>query len=133
MLYYYEYGVGRERGLVKVGDDYYFTESKGKVVVDQKYYAWKTSCELEKGQYLFDAEGKMVGSGAGEIVSIDGVLYYYEYGVGRERGLVYIDGYYYFTMSRGKLVVDQVFNVYNANGMIAEKKYTFNELGQIIG
>ena len=129
VLYYYENGQAIEKGLFELDGEYYFAAYKGKLVTNQVYSAYKTSCDLPKGQYEFGADGKMLNG----IVDKDGVLYYYENGKGVEKNLFYYEGHYYFAVYKGKLVTNQVFRVYAGNGLLLEQNYTFNELGQIIG
>jgi hypothetical protein len=57
---YYEKGKPREKGLVCVDGDYYFTLYNGKLITDQNYYAWMTNCDLPKEWYEFGADGKML-------------------------------------------------------------------------
>ena len=135
-LFYYENGKTVDRGLFLYNGDYYFTLYTGELVVNQKYYAWKhdPSSDFANANYLFDAEGKMVGSSkTGEIVRVDGVLYYYEAGKPVDKGLFYLDGHYYFTLYNGQLVVNQTYYVWKENEHLLPKNYVFNELGQIIG
>ena len=75
-------------------------------------------------------DGKKV---VGEIAEYNGELYYYENGKGVQAGLLYIDGYYYFASTNGKLIVNQRYYVWKTNDLLLETSYTFNERGQIIG
>ncbi|MBO5869333.1 MAG: hypothetical protein J6Q89_01160, partial [Clostridia bacterium] len=93
------------------------------------FYAWNTNCDLPAGMYEFGNDGKMLDG----IVEKNGELYYYENGNGVEKGLIYVDGYYYFSQAGGKLVTNQDFYVYNANGLLVETTYTFNANGRIVG
>ena len=98
------------------------------------HYVSITNDLLPAGNYDFDVDGKMIGSSAnGEIVNRNGVLYYYENGVRTAKGLVYIDGYYYFAGTNGRLAVSCKTNVWEGNGLLIEGYYTFNEQGQLIG
>jgi len=136
VLYYYENGKPTEKGLFVLNGDYYYSQWDGKLITDQKYYAWKldSSAKLPKDHYLFDENGKVIGAKeTGEIVSIDGVLYYYECGKPVDKGLFVMDGYYYFTLYNGQLVVNQKYYVWKDNEYLMVKTYTFNELGQIVG
>ncbi len=135
VLYYYENGKPTEKGLFVLDGDYYFSQYDGKLITGMKYYAWKLheTSELEKGTYLFDENGKLLGAKkTGEIVNVDGVLYYYESGKPVDKGLFILDGYYYFTLYDGSLVVNQRYYVWRDNDYLMVKHYTFNELGQII-
>ncbi len=127
--YYYENGNGAEKGLVKVGEDYYFAASAGELVVNKEKYAAQTSCDLPVGRYEFGPDGKMLNG----IVEKNGEYYYYENGMGAEKGLIYVDGYYYFSQYGGKLITNRDFYVWNANGLIIETTYTFDEYGRIVG
>ena len=128
--YYYVNGkVGREYGLLKYEDAYYFVEVDGKLVTNKVQYAWKTDGSLPEANYEFGADGKMLH---GIVEKADG-YYYYEMGqIGKTYGVILLDGYYYFVMMDGKLITDQVYHVWEGNGLLVEQKYTFNELGQII-
>ena len=129
-LYYYDYGKTVGEGLFYYEGAYYFAFYNGKLAVNMTQYAYKTKCDLPKGNYEFGADGKVLNG----IIEKDGVLYYYENGQGVEKGLVYLDGYYYFAQYKGKLVTNQKkFYVYEANGLLLESEYDFNELGQITG
>ena len=136
VLYYYENGAPTEKGLFVLNGDHYYSQYNGTLIVDKSYYAWKIheTSELQKGTYLFDAEGKVIGAKvSGEIVNINGVLYYYESGKPVDKGLFVMDGYYYFALHNGKLVVSQKYYVWKDNEYLMVNHYTFNELGQIIG
>ena len=135
VLYYYKNGRPVEMGLFVLDGDYYYSQHDGSLIVGQRYYAWKLheSSELPKGTYLFDENGKLVGAKAtGEIVNIDGVLYYYECGKPKDMGLFVMDGYYYFTEYNGALITNQRYYVWKHNDLLYPLTYTFNEFGQII-
>ena len=129
---YYYYGNGKAggiHGLVKIGDDYYFVMMDGKLITNQSYYAWETNCDLPLGRYEFDIDGKML---QGFVEKADGTYYYANGQAGSEYGLIYVDGYYYFVMMDGKLIKDQTYHVWEANGLLVEQKYTFDELGRLV-
>jgi len=127
---FYAYGKtgGNNAGLTKVGDDYYFVNTKG-VCVTGKYYAWATNCDLPIGNYEFGEDGKMLN---GFVTKGDDIYYYVNGKIGKV-GINYIDGYYYFVRTDGKIVRNQSFEVWEGNGLLIEITYKFNELGQIIG
>ena len=136
VLYYYQNGKPTEMGLFVLDGEHYYAQYDGKLIANQKYYAWKLheTSVLGKDTYLFDAEGKVVGDNVnGEIVTVDGVLYYYEGGKPVDKGLFMMDGHYYFALYNGKLVVDQKYYVWKDNEYLMVNTYTFNELGQIVG
>jgi len=135
VLYYYENGQPKEKGLFLYEGNYYNSQYDGKLIVNQKYYVWKldSSSALAVGHYEFDDQGRVIGSkSTGQIVNKNGVLYYYESGKPVDKGLFYLDGYYYFAQHNGCLIVDQTYYVWKGNELLLEKNYTFNELGQII-
>jgi glucan-binding YG repeat protein len=132
--YYYEKGQKVNKGLVKLDGEFYYIITGGKVVKNKTHYVSVTNDYLPAGNYDFDADGKMIGSSStGEIVNRNGVLYYYENGVRVAKGLVYIDNHYYFASTNGRLAVNCTTNVWEANGLLIEGYYTFNELGQLVG
>ena len=136
VLYYYENGQPKERGLFVLDGSYYYSQYDGKLITNQKYYVWKfdVTADLPKDHYTFDAEGKLIGaSKTGEIVNIDSELYYYEAGKPVDKGLFLLDGHYYFALHNGKLVVNQTYYVWKENEYLLVKSYEFNELGQIVG
>ena len=101
-------------GLHKVGDDYYYSES-GKIIVDRKYYAAKSNCELEpKAYYYFDAEGKALKG------VVDGKLYIN--GQIAPTGLTQYGEDYYYSES-GKVVVDRRYYAAKSNCDLPEKDY----------
>ncbi len=114
-------------GLAKIDGYYYFINTLGKCVTGT-YYAWATNCDLPIGTYEFDEQGRMLD---GFVTKADGI-YYYENGKIGKVGVNYIDGYYYFLNTQGKLVTNQTFWVWETNGLILESSYIFNELGQIV-
>ena len=136
--YVYSAGAAKTVGLVEIDGYYYFVGDNG-LVATGKTYVWKTNGILPENHYTFDAEGRMLGvkivDGVqvnGDIVEIDGALYYYECGRGVAAGLIYRDGYYYFASDYGKLIVNQKYYVWKTNDLLLETQYYFNELGQIV-
>ena len=129
VLYYYENGVGVEKGLVKVGNDYYYAAYKGQLVVSKTLKVTLTSCDLPTGvKYEFGADGKMLNG----IVEKDGELYYYENGQGVEKGIFELDGHYYYAAYKGELAVSTTIRITATNNILVADFYTFNEYGQIV-
>ena len=136
---YYENGKPVQAGLIELDGYYYFAGTDGKIATG-KTYVWKTNGITSEGHCYFDENGRMFGlkvvdgqKVVGEIAEFEGELYYYENGKGVAAGLMYIDGYYYFANTNGKLIVNQRYYVWKTNGLLLETHYTFNELGQIVG
>ncbi|MBE6824412.1 MAG: hypothetical protein E7513_03595 [Ruminococcaceae bacterium] len=126
--YYYINGKTSTSGLFNIDGDYYYVYWGGVIKTSGKYYVSNSYCDRPAGEYEFDAEGKMLD---GFITKDDG-RYYYTNGKGEFLGLTKIDGYFYFVNYGGKLITDRVYYVWETNGLMIEKDYTFNELGQII-
>jgi len=128
--YYYENGIPATRGLSLIDGEYYYVYWNGEIKTGRQYTV-ATNCDLPIGTYEFDEEGKIFnGFYDGE----DGSIYYYINGKKAAIGLYYVDGYYYFVTSGGKLITNQTkYYVYKGNGLLFETYYDFNELGQIIG
>jgi glucan-binding YG repeat protein len=75
----------------------------------------------------------MIGASAnGEIVEIDGVLFYYEKGIGVEKGLVCVNGDYYYASYRGRLAINTVVEVTETNCDLPKGTYTFGADGKMI-
>ena len=135
-LYFYENGKPTEKGLFVWNGDYYYSKWDGSLIVNEKYYAYivDATSALPKGHYEFSADGKAIGTSiTGEIVTKADGLYYYEAGRPMPKGLLYLNGYYYFAHTGGKLITSQKYYVWNGNNLLLEKDYIFNELGQLIG
>ena len=121
-------GRGVEKGLFEYEGAYYFSLYKGELITDQEYYAWMSSCDLPEGMYEFGSDGRMCNG----IVEKDGVLYYYENGQGVEKGLFQYEGYYYFAMYKGELVVDQEYYAWMTSCSLPEGRYHFGPDGKMI-
>ncbi len=103
-------------GLTKYGEDYYYSES-GKVIVNRRYYAAKSNCELAaKDYYTFGADGKMLQG------VVDGKLYIY--GQLAKRGLVEYKGDYYYSES-GTVIVNKRYYAAISNCELRAKDYYF--------
>ena len=59
-LYYYVDGIKAPAGMIKIGDDYYYANSKGQLIVNQTYYCSRMNGLMEEGTYAFDAKGKLI-------------------------------------------------------------------------
>lgn len=126
--YYYENGRGAEKGLFEYEGDYYFAMYKGELITDQEYYAWMTSCDLPEGLYEFGPDGRMLEG----IVEKNGILYYYEYGKGIEKGLFKYEDAYYFSMYGGELIAEQTYYAWMTSCDLPEGFYDFGPDGKVI-
>ena len=126
--YYYENGKAKMAGLVEVDGAYYFAKNADGLCVTGKYYVWQGNGILPEGNYEFDTDGRLTN---GFVTREDGI-YYYKNGRVGTTGLNYIDGYYYFLSSTGKLVTNAYYYVWEGNGYTIEMSYHFDELGRVI-
>ncbi len=115
-------------GLSLIDGNYYYFNKAG-YAVSGKVYTEKTNCDLPKGNYYFDDEYKAVNG----IYQQDDGLYYYENGQPRTKGLVYIDGYYYFAGGKnGKVITGERTYVWEGNGLLPKANYEFGEDGRML-
>ena len=135
-LYYYVDGIKAPAGMLKIGDDYYYADSKGKLIVNQTYYCSRMNGLMEEGTYAFDAEGKLIPGATdknGIVKDDDGVLRYYVYGKVTYVGLIKIDGDFYYVRSNGEVVTDCVYWITWTHGLKEAGYYTFDENGKLTG
>jgi len=119
----------------KIGDDYYYVNSKCEVVRDCDYYISWTHDLMPQGRYHFDADGKLTGSAAplkNGIYEEDGSLYFYRNGERTYAGLIQIDGDYYYVRSSCEVVHDRSYYVYWTHGLMPEGYYNFDSAGRMI-
>ena len=137
-LRYYANGEPTYVGLIKIGRDYYYVNSKCEVVHSCTYYVSWTHGLIPEGKYTFDAKGRMIDSPAPEdptksgIVEENGALYYYESGVKVYAGLIQIDGDYYYVNSSCKVVTTKHYWVNRPNDLLPAGFYDFGEDGKMI-
>ena len=110
--YYHEKGT-LVKGFAKIGDDYYFfNKETGKMYKNADMWVGKNTYGVEPGMHYFGADGKMVipdmVKGEKKIVTEDGKLYFTIDGARMYSGLYELEGAYYYALSNGQLVVDDV-------------------------
>ena len=135
-LYYYVDGIKAPAGMIKIGDYYYYVNSKGQLIVDQTYYCSRMNGLMEEGTYAFDAEGKLIPGATdknGIVKDEDGVLRYYVNGKVTYVGLIEIDGDFYYVRSNGEVVTDCVYWITWTHGLKEAGYYTFDENGKLTG
>ena len=135
-LFYYVDGIKAPAGMLKSGDDYYYADSKGKLIVNQTYYCSRMNGLMEEGTYAFDAEGKLIPGATdknGIVRDDDGVLRYYVYGKVTYVGLIEIDGDFYYVRSNGEVVTNCVYWITWTHGLKEAGYYTFDENGKLTG
>ncbi len=132
-LIYCKDGTPTEAGLIKIDGDYYYIEFNGKVITDQRWYAWKIdeSSELPKGAYEFGADGKMLQG----IVDVDGKLYYYENGNKKDRGLFKYGDSHYFTEYDASIITNQKYYAWKVDpsSELPKGTYEFGPDGRLLG
>lgn len=135
-LFYYVDGIKAPAGMIKIGDDYYYANSKGQLIVNQTYYCSRTNGLMDEGTYAFDAEGKLIPGATdknGIVRDDDGVLRYYVYGQVTYAGLIEIDGDFYYVRSNGEVVTNCVYWITWTHGLMEAGYYTFDENGKLTG
>ena len=135
-LYYYVDGIKAPAGMIKIGDDYYYANSKGQLIVNQTYYCSRMNGLMEEGTYAFDAEGKLIPGATdknGIVKDDDGVLRYYVNGKVTYVGLIEIDGDFYYVRSNGEVVTSCVYWITWTHGLKEAGYYTFDENGRLTG
>lgn len=135
-LFYYVDGIKAPAGMIKIGDDYYYANSKGKLIVNQTYYCSRMNGLMKEGTYAFDAEGKLIPGATdknGIVKDEDGVLRYYVNGKVTYVGLIEIDGNFYYVRSNGEVVNDCVYYISWTHGLKEAGYYTFDENGKLTG
>ena len=135
-LFYYVDGIKAPAGMIKIGDDYYYANSKGKLIVNQTYYCSRMNGLMEEGTYAFDAEGKLIQGATdknGIVKDDDGVLRYYVNGKVTYVGLIEIDGDFYYVRSSGEVVTNCVYWITWTHGLKEAGYYTFDENGKLTG
>ena len=132
-LWYYENGVKTPKGLVKIGDDYYYIKNNGAAVRNADYYVTKTNGLMDAGLYTFGPDGKMIleNTVKNGLIWEDDKLWYYVDGVRTHAGLIEVDGNYYYIKSNGQAVTGMRYFVSNTNGLMSAAYHTFDEQGRM--
>ncbi|MBQ2815847.1 MAG: phosphodiester glycosidase family protein [Clostridia bacterium] len=131
-LYYYIDGVKHtERGLFKVGNDYYYAKSGGGLLRNCTEWANVTHDLLPKARYNFDASGKIMLKNG--FVEEDGELYYYVDGVKwTTRGAFVVGNSYYYAQNGGALIRNKTLWVSVTNGLFTAGRHQFDENGKMV-
>lgn len=133
--YYYINDEIQKTGLIKLGGNYYyFSTTDGHMSRDviRQVNIVHYSCDLPKGTYAFDANGKMI---EGEITGII-AGYYYINGVIQKTGLTKVgDDYYYFSTTDGHMTKNTTRIVYQMTADCNFRpgyQYTFDNEGKLV-
>ena len=135
-LCYYVDGIKAPAGMIKIGDDYYYANSKGKLIVSQTYYCSRTNGLMKEGTYAFDAAGRLIPGATdknGIVKDDDGVLRYYVNGQVTYVGLIQIDGDFYYVRSNGEVVANCDYYITWTHGLKNTGYYRFDEAGKLTG
>ena len=133
-LYYYIDGIKAPAGMIQIGNDIYYVNSKAQLVCGQDYYCSRTNDLKEPGYYTFDADGKMVRPSLNGIVEDDdGVLHYYVNGKVTYVGLIEINGDYYYVRSNGEVVTNCTYYITWTHDLKEPGYYVFDAKGKLIG
>ena len=130
--YYFENGaVVKDKGLVEVDGDIYFVTYSGKVKMNstRTVVQEKTNALLPAGEYYFCEDGKMLKDG------IDPAGYYREnYQIVKNKGLVEIDGDFYYVTYSGKIKQGAYRTVTEdkSNGLAPAGTYFFGDDGKMV-
>ena len=150
--YYYVDGVKTYAGLIKIGDDFYYVDSKCQVKHDCTYYISKNNGYMSNGNYTFDSEGRMVLDTEPEIPEtpvvpdtpeepekLNGIVketedvwYYYVDGVKTYAGLIKIGDDFYYVDSKCQVKHDCTYYISKNNGYMKNGSYTFDSEGRMV-
>jgi hypothetical protein len=123
-----------DKGLVLIDGDYYYVVYNGKIKKgdDRTVTAEKANGLLPAGTYHFGPDGKMTNVPVLEGIGTDG--YYRENGqIMLDKGLIEIDGYYYYVIYNGKIKTngDRTVTAEKANGLLPAGTYHFGADGKM--
>ncbi len=135
-LYYYEnHQLMLGKGLIKIGENYYYVRSSGALVVNTEYWVADTNGEdVKVGNYQFDENGKLldpISEKKNGVFAEEGGLYYYENGVRTYKGLMEYNGGYIYVRTNGQLAVGTYW-ITVTNGLKDAGRYEFDENGMIL-
>ncbi len=127
--YYCVDGIVTGVGMIEIGDDIYYVNTKG-VVVTGEYYCTYTNGIMPPAVYKFDIDGKMIRDDE-ELKNgiVDG--YYYVDGKLTRAGMIQIDDDYYYIKSDCHVATGQYYCTFT-NGLMPEGIYNFDEDGKMI-
>ncbi len=129
------------KGLIKDNGDFYYVDADGKIVMGKDFYVLTTNdltynngTPIAKGTYTFDADGKMVVK-----EGLVGDTYYENNKAVPYKGLIKVEGDFYYVDAYGKIVKDKNFSVLNTNGLtydngdpVVKGTYAFNADGKMV-
>ena len=130
--FYYEDGaVVKGKGIVKIGDDYYYVTQNGSVYAGDTLTIAesKTNGLIPAGKYEFDEDGKMILKNG----IVDG-YYYINGSVQKGAGVVSVNNDLYFIGQKGQVYDGTSFYIAadKTNDLIAPGRYNFDENCKIV-
>ena len=129
------------KGLIEIDGEYYYIADHAKPVTNKTHYVlttndltWADGTPIKKGNYMFDADGKLTLLNG----LVNGVYYENNKPISY-KGLIEIDGDYYYISDNARPVSDRTYYVQNTNGLtwtngtpIKKGNYTFDATGKMI-
>lgn len=128
VLYLYVNGTTAREGLVKIGDEYYYSNWGGVLRTDGRYYVTTSFCDLPAGNYTFGKDGAMLNG----VEEVDGQLYLYKNGTTTREGMFKIDGKYYYSFWGGVLRTNGRYYVSTSFCDLPAGNYTFGADGAML-
>ena len=127
------------KGLIKVGSDLYYVGAYGEIIVGRDFYVktlngvtYGNGSAVAVGTYTFDAQGKMVIRDG-----LVGNVYYENNQPVPYKGLIEVDGNFYYVGDAGKILANGRYYIKTTNGYkydgeaIKAGTYTFDADGKM--
>ena len=137
-IYYYKNGRGTDAGLIQRDGYYYFAGTNGKLATGEAY-VWNSNGHMREDTYWFGEDGAMLGIKlvdnqvvVGQMVDVDGTIYYYENGKPVAAGMLESEGHYYFAGLNGQIATGETY-VWQGNGIVTNGDYYFGADGKLLG
>lgn len=128
-------------GLVEVDGYYYYINSSNTAVKNRTYWVTVDNGLVKNKKYNFDEQGRMVDpptiTPTPEVkdgfYEENGELHYYINGaLQKDKGLIEVNGDYYYIRWTGEVVRNRSYWVTNNNGIVPEGKYIFDADGKMV-
>ncbi len=130
-LFYVEDNIARTEGMFKLGEDYYYAHSNGKLAITATLISRPNGYVAEGVRLPFEANGRLYNG----IYKENGNLYYYVMGTRQGRGLYYNEqgDYYVYVKSTGTLATGNYeVKATGTNGLLDAGYYLFDENGKMM-
>ena len=131
--YYYVNGKLKYAGWVEYNGNRYAFDANGKALVGKQWVgSYLNSISInpyKTGYFVFDSTGKL----ANGVVHLDDVSYYCVDGVPKAKGLVEVDGIFYYADEDGTLATGRIWvGTYPSNGLLPAGYYEFGADGAML-